>query len=131
MYLHVGLGQLSLWCFKSRLEALANCSYHHDEPIEVEAVKGQVACQVESGEPKWDGGFDRYEGHDSRVLRPGARVIVYGCPYVAKDAYGLIGSVDEAAGEEAKQEHETIVELRARPGHVELVHEPMKIQERG
>jgi hypothetical protein len=52
-------------------------------------------------------------------------------PDILVDAQGLVGAPDEAAAEEGEEEQDAVVELGAGAGHVELVEEPVEIEEGG
>lgn len=54
-----------------------------------------------------------------------------GLPHVSVDYYGLPGAPDKTAGEEGEKEGYAIVQLRAGTGHVELVEEPVDVEEGG
>jgi len=54
-----------------------------------------------------------------------------GGPDVLVHADGLVGAPDEAAGEEDEEEEEAVVELEAGAGEVELVEEPVDVEEGG
>ncbi len=55
--------------------------------------------------------------------------MVQGGPDVLIDADGLVGAPDEAAGEEGDEQEDAVVELGARAGHVDLVEEPVEVEE--
>ena len=52
-------------------------------------------------------------------------------PDVLIHANTLVGAPEEAAAEEAAQEKDAVVPLGAGAGHVELVEEPVEVQEGG
>ena len=54
-----------------------------------------------------------------------------GCPDVLVDADGLVGTPDEAAGEEGEEEEDAVVELGAGAGHVNFVEEPVEVEKGG
>lgn len=49
--------------------------------------------------------------------------------YVSKYAKRLEGAVDESAREEAEEQKNAVVQLRAGSGHVDLVKKPMNVEE--
>ena len=51
------------------------------------------------------------------------------CPDVLGDADGLIGAPEQATAEEAGEEKHAIVPLRSGAGHVQLIEEPVKVEE--
>lgn len=51
-------------------------------------------------------------------------------PHVLVHARGLISAPDETAAEEGREEHDAVVELGTGASHVELVEEPVEVQER-
>ena len=52
-------------------------------------------------------------------------------PDVSVDADGLVAAPYETAAEEGREEDEAVPPLLARAGHVELIEEPVEIQEGG
>ena len=52
-------------------------------------------------------------------------------PDVLGHADGLVGAPEEAAAEEAGEEEDAVVPLGAGAGHVELVEEPVEVEEGG
>lgn len=55
--------------------------------------------------------------------------VVQSSPYILIDADRLVGTPDESATEEGKEEHESVVELSLRSSHIELIEEPVEVQE--
>ena len=51
------------------------------------------------------------------------------CPDVLGDADGLIGAPEQATAEEASEEEHAIIPLRPGAGHVQLIEEPVKVEE--
>ncbi len=56
---------------------------------------------------------------------------MHGGPDVGVHADGLVAAPDEAAAEEGGEQQEAVVPLRAGPGHVQLVEEPVEVEEGG
>ena len=52
------------------------------------------------------------------------------CPDILEDANGLIGAPEQATAEEASEEEHAIIPLRTGAGHVQLIEEPVKVEER-
>lgn len=52
-------------------------------------------------------------------------------PHVHVDVCGLPGSPDETAEEEREEQQHPVVPLRTAAGHVDLVEEPVDVEERG
>lgn len=52
-----------------------------------------------------------------------------GGPHVSEDAKGLEGAVDESGREESEEQENAVIKLCARASHVDLVKEPVNIQE--
>ena len=52
-------------------------------------------------------------------------------PDILGDADRLIGAPEQAAAEEAGEQEHTVVPLRSGAGHVELVEEPVEVEEGG
>lgn len=52
-------------------------------------------------------------------------------PDVLGDADRLIGAPEQATAEKAGEEEHAVIPLRAGAGHVELIEEPVEIEERG
>lgn len=52
-----------------------------------------------------------------------------GRPDVLVDADGLVGAPDETAAEEGDEQEDAVVELGARARHVDLVEEPVEVEE--
>ena len=124
-----------------RPEPLLHRLDHLPEPVEVQRVQHHVAAQIRARQP---------DGHDAVALetqdlaagidvRSGGRVCEDGegaggldsGPYVLVDADGLVGAPDEAAGEEGGEEDEPVIELDAGACQVELVAEPVDVEEGG
>lgn len=53
-----------------------------------------------------------------------------GGPDILVHSDGLVGAPDEAAGEEDEEEEEAVVQLEAGAGEIELVEEPVDVEER-
>lgn len=51
------------------------------------------------------------------------------CPDVLGDADRLIRAPEQATAEEAREEKHAIVPLRSGAGHVQLIEEPVKVEE--
>ena len=72
-----------------------------------------------------------------RRLEDGGRVpgllaiVVQRGPDVLRHADGLVGAPEQAAAEEAGEEEDAVVPLGAGAGHVELVEEPVEVEEGG
>lgn len=62
--------------------------------------------------------------------RTGVFVVQAG-PDVLVDAHGLVRAPEEAAGEEGEEEQDAVVPLCARARHVQLVEEPVDVEEGG
>ncbi len=56
---------------------------------------------------------------------------MHGGPDVGVHADGLVAAPDEAAAEEGGEQQEAVVPLRAGAGHVQLVEEPVEVEEGG
>ena len=54
-----------------------------------------------------------------------------GGPAVLVDAQGLVGAPQETAAEEGGEEEDAVVPLGAGAGHVELIEEPVEVEEGG
>lgn len=127
-----------------RLEALLDGIDHLEEPVPVERVEHQVAGYIDAGEPDrhWAGAAG--EEHEVGVgVRGGGRVgegggdvlgggaAVDGVPHVDVDDGGLPGAPDEAAAEEGDEQGDAVVKLGFGARHVELVEEPVDVEEGG
>jgi hypothetical protein len=55
--------------------------------------------------------------------------LLEGVEHVHVDIYGLPGAPDETAGEEYEEEEHAVVPLERAAGHVDLVQEPVNIEE--
>lgn len=122
---------------------LAHRRDHLEEPVPVERVERQVASDIKPSKPLWHGlGLGGEEHHVLGVDdgRSGVVVgldvfgrgrVVHSLPHVLVDDGGLPGAPDQTTGEEGDEEGDAIVELHAGSGHVELVAEPVDIEEGG
>lgn len=131
---------LFLLTFGLGVESLADSLDHLEEPIKVERVEGQIAADVDCGQPQ------RYCGRCGDELHavgiPCWKVCGLGLadsknvgalvntgPEVAVDEKRLIGTPHQTTGEEGGDQHDAVVELGARTGHPKLVEEPVDVEE--
>lgn len=52
------------------------------------------------------------------------------CPNILGNADGLISAPEQATAEEAREEKHAIVPLRTGASHMQLIEEPVKVEER-
>jgi hypothetical protein len=125
-----------------RLKPLPHRADHLEEPIPIERVQGEVAGEVNQGQPDRHGGGVAGEEHevDVRVGRVGGRrergvnVFLGGravdrVPHVDVDDGRLVGTPDQAAEEEGDEQGDAVVQLGLGARHVELVEEPVDVEE--
>lgn len=85
---------------------------------------GAVGCGIAEAEDL-RGDVDRESGARARGI-PG---LLEGVPHVPVDEGRLPGSPDEPTAEEHEEEHHAIVPLKVASGHVDLVQEPVDVEE--
>ena len=97
------------------LESRSHGRDHSPEPIEVEHAQRRVADDIGDREPRRD-------------WQASARLEC--CPDVLIHPDALIRAPDQTAGAERRDERDSVDELRGRPGHTQLIHEPMDVEKR-
>lgn len=124
-----------------RHKPLAHSRDHLEEPVPVKRVERHVAGNVKTGKPLGNG--LRLGGKEHRVLGVddeargvvvgldvlGGGGAVHGVPHVLIDHGGLPGAPDKAAAKEGDEEGNAVVELQTGARHVELVAEPVDVEE--
>jgi hypothetical protein len=127
-----------------RLKPLHERLNHLRKPVHVQKVQYRVASQIGKHEPHrqahsartilivrsrtWNISVGKY-----RIVFPNLREpwCMQGGPHIRVDADRLVVPPYNSTAKEGCEEGDTIVQLHARAGHVELVEKPVDIQERG